>query len=54
MNMEAVRIELMNCQLGIEKIGNIWELEKSKQVKVIGLLWRRWLARNKVNDCGRV
>ena len=54
MNMEAVRIELMHCQLGIEKISNIWEQEKSKQVKVIGLLWRWWLARNKVNDCGRV
>jgi len=52
MNMEDVRIELMNCQSGMETIDKIWELEKSQQLKVI--VWRWWSARNKVNDGGRL
>ena len=50
--MEDVRIELMNCQSGMETIDKIWELEKSQQLKVI--VWRWWSARNKVNDGGRL
>ena len=52
MNMEDVRIELMNCQSGMETIDKIWEPEKSQQLKVI--VWRWWSARNKVNDGSRL
>lgn len=52
--MEDVRIELINCQFRMETISKIWELERSKQQKVIMMLWRWWSARNEVNDSGRV
>ena len=54
MNMEDVRVELMNCQSGMETINKIWEFEKSKQLKIIVFLWRWWSARNKVNEGGRL
>jgi hypothetical protein len=38
----------------METISKTWELEKSKQVNVIVLLWRWWSARNNVNNGGRV
>ena len=30
MNMEDVRVELLNCQSGKETINKIWKLEKNK------------------------
>jgi ribonuclease HI len=54
MNMEDVRSDLMKCQSGIETINKIWELDKSKQLKVIVFLWRWWSVRNKVSDVGRL
>ena len=54
MNMEDVRVELMNCQSRMETINKIWEIEKSKQLEVIVFLWRWWSARNKVNEGGRL
>ena len=53
MNMEDIRAELVKCQSGVDTINKIWELERSKQLKVIVFLWRWWSAKNKANEGGR-
>ena len=38
MNIEYVRVELMNCQSGMETINKIWELEKSKHCVLVEMM----------------
>ena len=54
MNMEHIRIQLLNCVSTWETYNIIWKLEKDTQLKVIIFLWRWWSARNKANDGGRM
>jgi hypothetical protein len=54
LNLENVRMELVNCQSGSETISKLWKFDKHIQLKVIVLLWRWWSARNKLNNGERL
>jgi hypothetical protein len=54
MNLEHIRVQLLNCGLAWEICNVIWKLEEDTQLKVIIFLWRWWSARNKANDGGRM
>ena len=50
MNMEPIRVQLLNCGSAWKTCNIIGKLEKDTQLKVIIFLWRWWSARNKAND----
>jgi hypothetical protein len=54
LNLENVRMKLVNCQLGTEIIFKVWKFDKDIQLKVVILLWRWWSTRNKVNNGERL
>lgn len=53
MNLGSLRILLQECWSGKETINKIWTFDKSEQLKVVVVLWKWWLARNKVYQGGK-
>ena len=49
LEMEHIRTLLVECKSAKETIKEIWKMDEDTQQKVWVLLWRWWLARNKVN-----